>query len=310
MNGCPAGVGTTRRVPGGRTASRARPHGSGFITMPGPPPYGASSTVRWTSSVHCRRSWIADRHQAALDGLAQQRLVQRRQVLGEDRDDVDTEARHQSSSRPSGGSTTTNPPATSTVGTIAATNGTSASPRRRAGGRRAGPGPRAGRRSPRPGTCRRRGARSGRPAGGRRRSPGPRSRAGRRRRPGARCCAAPRPPRGSSTPSIRSSRVPLCQCTPAIVSGPRAAGSVANTAPGTKRRSGSSVRTSTVTSPRTPWGRPMRPTTTVSVEVSCGALKGSVLSARRCRRRRPAGRGRRRRSSPGAAPWRCGRRGR
>jgi hypothetical protein len=28
---------------------------------------------------------------------------------------------------------------------------------------------------------------------------------------------------------------------------------------------GSSVRTSTVTSPRTPWGRPMRPTTTVSV---------------------------------------------
>src|SRR5687768_925948 len=49
-----------------------------------------------------------------------------------------------------------------------------------------------------------------------------------------------------------------------MVIGPRSAGSVRSTAPGTKRRSGSSVRTSTVTSPRTPWGRPIRPTTTVS----------------------------------------------
>src|SRR5215210_3064360 len=56
VNGRPAGVGTTSRVPGGRTASSARPHGSGRMTMPGPPPYGASSTVRCTSSVHCRRS--------------------------------------------------------------------------------------------------------------------------------------------------------------------------------------------------------------------------------------------------------------
>ena len=68
------------------------------------------------------------RHQAALGGLAQQRLAQRREVLGEDRDDVDRGSPAQSSSRPSGGSTTTKPPATSTVGTIAETNGTSASP--------------------------------------------------------------------------------------------------------------------------------------------------------------------------------------
>ena len=38
VNGRPAGVGTTRRVPGGRTASSACAHGSGFMTMPGPPP--------------------------------------------------------------------------------------------------------------------------------------------------------------------------------------------------------------------------------------------------------------------------------
>src|SRR5262249_12528743 len=56
---------------------------------------------------------------AARDRLAEQRLPQRRQVFGEDRDDVDP---HRSSS-PSGGSTTTRPPATSTDGTIAATNG-------------------------------------------------------------------------------------------------------------------------------------------------------------------------------------------
>src|SRR5688572_32447627 len=58
-----------------------------------------------------------------------------------------------------------------------------------------------------------------------------------------------------------------------MVMGPRSAGSVRSTAPGTKRRSGSSVRTSTVTSPRTPWGRPIRPTTTVSVEGLRGSLK-------------------------------------
>src|SRR4051812_40599448 len=71
-----------------------------------------------------------------------------------------------------------------------------------------------------------------------------------------------------------SSRISRCQRAPSTVSGPRDAGSVRRTAPGVKRRSGSSVRTSTVTSPRTPWGRPMRPTTTVSGEGWCGAVKG------------------------------------
>src|SRR6476659_8705326 len=42
---------------------------------------------------------------------------------------------------------------------------------------------------------------------------------------------------------------------------PRAA-CVRRTAPSANLRSGSAVRTSTVTSPRMPWGRPMRPTTT------------------------------------------------
>src|SRR5688572_23470712 len=38
-------------------SSTARASGSGFITMPGPPPYGTSSTLRWRSTVYSRRSW-------------------------------------------------------------------------------------------------------------------------------------------------------------------------------------------------------------------------------------------------------------
>ena len=37
-------------------ASIASPQGSGFITIPAPPPYGVSSTVRWRSRVWSRRS--------------------------------------------------------------------------------------------------------------------------------------------------------------------------------------------------------------------------------------------------------------
>src|SRR5690242_14108780 len=71
VNGTPAGVGTTSRPggsrpgstpagpSGGTRSSRASPQGSGRITMPGPPPYGVSSTVRCTSCVHRRRSWTA-----------------------------------------------------------------------------------------------------------------------------------------------------------------------------------------------------------------------------------------------------------
>ncbi len=56
-NGSPDGVGTTRVAPSGSTSSRASPHGSGFITMPAPPPYGVSSTVWCRSRAHPRRSW-------------------------------------------------------------------------------------------------------------------------------------------------------------------------------------------------------------------------------------------------------------
>src|ERR1700691_3800760 len=65
LNGTPLGVGTTslagRSPPGcppSRPAisSRASPQTSGFITMPGPPPNGTSSTVRWTSVAQRRRS--------------------------------------------------------------------------------------------------------------------------------------------------------------------------------------------------------------------------------------------------------------
>ena len=45
--------------PAGTSSSSASPQGSGFITMPAPPPYGVSSTVRWRSCVHVRRSWAA-----------------------------------------------------------------------------------------------------------------------------------------------------------------------------------------------------------------------------------------------------------
>src|SRR5919112_6147824 len=55
VNGVPAGEGTTS-VPGPTDCSAAN-HGSGRITMPGPPPYGVSSTVRCTSDVQARRSY-------------------------------------------------------------------------------------------------------------------------------------------------------------------------------------------------------------------------------------------------------------
>src|SRR6201997_4796265 len=56
LNGTPAGVGTTRSVSVEHISSSASPHPGAVITIPGPPPYGASSTDRCTSWVHCRRS--------------------------------------------------------------------------------------------------------------------------------------------------------------------------------------------------------------------------------------------------------------
>ena len=59
VNGLPCGVNSTTvsatpRV--ARTCSTARSSGSGFITIPGPPPYGTSSTLRCRSVVKSRRS--------------------------------------------------------------------------------------------------------------------------------------------------------------------------------------------------------------------------------------------------------------
>ena len=56
VNSRPAGVGTTRSVSSEQISSSASPHTGARITMPGPPPYGASSTERCTSCVHRRRS--------------------------------------------------------------------------------------------------------------------------------------------------------------------------------------------------------------------------------------------------------------
>src|SRR6266496_3295653 len=59
-NGHPLGVGTTSRAvwpsAAGMISSSASPQTSGFITMPGPPPNGTSSTVWWTSLAQRRRS--------------------------------------------------------------------------------------------------------------------------------------------------------------------------------------------------------------------------------------------------------------
>src|SRR5271170_3708476 len=59
VNGTPLGVGTTSRAPGepARISSSASPQTSGFMTMPGPPPNGTSSTLWCTSAAQDRRSW-------------------------------------------------------------------------------------------------------------------------------------------------------------------------------------------------------------------------------------------------------------
>ena len=115
----------------GTSASSASPHGSGRITMPAPPPYGVSSTVRCRSWVQSRRSCTRRSSRPASCALPEQRQPQRREVVGEDRDDVDAHG-----SAPSSGSgrraaraggDPSRPPATSTSGTSARTNGTSTS---------------------------------------------------------------------------------------------------------------------------------------------------------------------------------------
>ena len=70
-----------------------------------------------------------------------------------------------------------------------------------------------------------------------------------------------------------TSRVDRCHRARATVSVERPnadppGGSARSAAPSANRRSGSSVRTSTVTSPRMPWGLPIRPTTTSRVSAT------------------------------------------
>src|SRR5262249_41086304 len=65
----------------------------------------------------------------------------------------------------------------------------------------------------------------------------------------------------SATPAKLTSSRPECQREDSTVSGPALAGSVPSTEPAAKRCSGSSVRTSTESSPRSPCGLRIRPTT-------------------------------------------------
>ena len=81
-------------------ASSARKIGSGFSTIPGPPPYGTSSTTRCRSVVKSRRSRTFTSSVPALDRAAEdarrQRLLDHRR---KDRDDVER-ASYSGPSRP------------------------------------------------------------------------------------------------------------------------------------------------------------------------------------------------------------------
>ena len=159
--------------------------------------------------------------------------------------------------------------ARSTSGTSSLTNGTRVS--RRSGVRicqQVLGAPVRPARSPRPARGRRGRGRPARPAGGRRTR---RGRRGARRRRRVAWSTMPR----AASAAVRSAE--LLEASPAASPGasgcartvsdscglaePRG-GSARSVVPGANRRSGSSVRTSTVTSPRSPCGLPTRPTTT------------------------------------------------
>ena len=131
VNGSPAGVGTTSRGAGprpGRARPAPHPTAPGRITMPGPPPYGVSSTVRCTSWVQVRRSCTATVEQPGGAGPADQRTGRAgRSTPGRSR-----RCRPASAATPTGragrraGRPPPGRPARSTSGTIALTNGISA----------------------------------------------------------------------------------------------------------------------------------------------------------------------------------------
>src|SRR5207248_1288129 len=270
------------RLGEGRTGRRGDDQVSGPDRVQGEAPrFGAhhhagTATVRGVVDhpVHVGRPppQVVDVHvkQSGRARPADQGQVERREVLRKDRDNVDL---HRSNS-PSGGASTTRPPATSTSGTIALTNGTRAV---RPSGRRSTSRSDAGAwstrttspsASPAVSTAARPTSwwswNSSGSAGGvndvlSTHSSTPRSSSARSR---------------SYTPSNTTMSRPWCGRTDSTVSaGPR---SVTSTDPGANRCSGSSVRTWTTTSPRMPCGRMTCPTTS------------SISSCRRCRRGRRA----------------------
>src|SRR5215218_7055414 len=221
-----------------------------------------------------------DVEQSLLAGLADQGESQRVQVAREDRDDVDP---HQASSGPNmppGGSTTTRPPGTSTTGTSADTNGTrtcSPPPAGRTTSRSCAPPVSSCTSSPR--TC---------PSGSSTRSPTSSSSYQASSSSEASAWTTSIVSRSASAAARSAACSNASRSTPrwsralTRVSGPRSAGSVSNTAPGTNRCSGTSVRTSMLTSPRRPWARPMRATTR-SMAPSCPADRpcGTALALSR-----------------------------
>ena len=104
---------------GGSTASTASKSGSGIITIPGPPPNGASSTLR-CRSVAARPQIVHVARRAGpppRPGRSTTASSGPRQILGEDGEDVDPHRRRQSQS-PSGGiGTTTRPGSWATTNT-------------------------------------------------------------------------------------------------------------------------------------------------------------------------------------------------
>ena len=135
VSGTPRGLISRRgrASSGDDAASSARASTSAFITMPGPPPAGVSSTVRCLSVACARMSTHVERPDAGGERLAGEAHAERaREHLREDGEDA--RAPHGQSSRSAslGGaaaaakpaaSTTIRRPAISTTGTAASVNG-------------------------------------------------------------------------------------------------------------------------------------------------------------------------------------------
>src|SRR6266851_1867787 len=124
-------------IPGASaTAESAADSTSGFITMPAPPPKGASSTVPWRSLANRLMSTASSRHTPSFNALpARLSPSGPGNISGKSESAV---ARHTLSyasfasppaSTPAGGSTVTLPPATSISGTTSSVKGSITEPR-------------------------------------------------------------------------------------------------------------------------------------------------------------------------------------